>query len=255
MRSRYLDLDDRTQDIAERIRDYPEIAADFLQKYRISWIYHENALEGVIYTLQELTTALDAPPLAEVSVVGALQEVRNHKAAIDIIRTEAQAKKPKVNISLVKRLHEALNAGIQSRGPSEYRKDMPLHRAYFHEIADPPKIPALLAKVLESTESAEFRQSHPLHQASKLQHAFMHVFPYTDGSGKVARLLGNLLLVHKSYLPCIVHSVDRQRYYESLRLPEAALRDLMLEAMENALDNAERFFSEAVASRSRHAAR
>ena len=255
MRSRYLDLDDRTQDIAERIREYPEIANDFLQKYELSWIYHENALEGVIYTLQELTTALDSPPLADVTTVGALQEVRNHKAAIDIIRTEAQAKKPKMNVSLVKRLHEALNAGIQSRGPSEYRKDMPLHRAYFHEIAEPQKIATLLPKVLESADTADFRQSHPLLQASKLQHGFMQVFPYTEGSGKVARLLGNLLLLHKGYLPCIVHSVDRQRYYESLRLPEPTLRDLMLEAMENALDNAERFFSEAAAARSKRAAR
>jgi len=255
MRSRYLDLDDRSQDLAERIRDYPEVAQDFLQKYEISWIYHENALEGVIYTLQELTAALDASPVADVTVVGALQEVRNHKAAIDLIRAEAHAKKPKVSITLVRRIHETLNAGIQSRGPSEFRKDMPLHRSYFHEIAEPPKIPALLAKLLESTDTAEFRQSHPLHQASRVQHGFMQVFPYTDGSGRVARLLANLLLLHRGYLPCIVHSVDRQRYYESLRVPEPALRDLMLEAMENALANGERFFAEALAARAKRAAR
>ena len=255
MRSRYLDLDDRTQDLAERIRDYPEIATDFLQKYELSWVYHENALEGVVYTLQELTAALEAAPVADVMVVGALQEVRNHKAAIDLIRAEAQAKKPKLTLTLAKRLHETLNAGIQSRGPSEYRKDMPLHRAYFHEIAEPNRIPALLAKVLDSTETAEFRQSHPLHQASRIQHDFMQVFPYTEGSGKVARLLANLLLLHKGYLPCIIHSVDRQRYYESLRLPESVLRDLMLEAMENALGNAEKFFSEAVAARAKRASR
>ncbi len=254
-RSRYLDLDDRSQDVAERIRDYPEIADDLLRKYELSWIYHENALEGVVYTLQELTAALDSPPLADVNVVGALQEVRNHKVAIDIIRTEAGLKRPKLNVTLVKRLHEALNAGIQSRGPSEYRKDMPLHRAYFHEIADPHKIPSLLGKVLDATDSADFRQSHPLHQAARLQHGFMQVFPYTEGSGKVARLLSNLLLLHKGYLPCIIHSVDRQRYYESLRVPEAALRDLMLEAMENALDNAERFFADVVATRAKRAVR
>ncbi|HVP67358.1 MAG TPA: Fic family protein [Anaeromyxobacteraceae bacterium] len=255
MRSRYLDLDDRTQDLAERIRDYPDIAQDFLQKYELSWIYHENALEGVVYTLQELTTALDASPVADVTVVGALQEVRNHKTAIEIIRSEARAKKPRITATLVKRLHETLNAGIQSRGPSEYRKDMPLHRAYFHEIADPAKIPNLLAKLLESTDTAEFRQSHPLHQASRVQHGFMQVFPYTDGSGRVARLLANLLLLHRGYLPCIVHSVDRQRYYESLRAPEPVLRDLMLEAMENALANGERFFADVMAARAKRAAR
>ena len=118
------------------------------------------------------------------------------------------------------------------------------------EVAD-----ALLAKVLDATDTADFRQGHPLQQAARLQHAVMQVFPYTEGSGKVARLLSNLLLLHHEHLPCIIHSVDRQRYYESLRSSETVLRELMLEATENALENAERFFSEGLAARAKRAAR
>lgn len=256
MRTRYLDLDDRTQDLNERMREDPDLANDFLQKYQLSWVYHENALEGVIYTVQELVAGLAAPqPVADAMVIGVLQEVRNHKAAIDLIRGEARAKKPRVNLTLVKKIHETLYKGIQSKSPSEFRKDMPLHRAYFHEIAQPARIPAMLAKVVDATDSAEFRKSHPVVQAARVQHGFMQVYPYTDGSGKVARLLANLYLIHGGFLPCVIHSIDRQRYYDSFRMPEAVLRDLMIEAMDNSLGHAEKHFAEAPPTRARRSAR
>ncbi len=256
MRTRYLDLDDRTQDLAERMREEPAAAEDFLRKYELSWLYHENALEGVIYAVHELEAALDNPPLAEASQIGPFQEVRNHKAAIELIRAEAKVKRPRVNLTLVKRLYETLHAGLSGRNPlPEFRKDMPLHRAYFHEIAPPAKIPFLLGKLFDLYGTADFKQSHPLQQASRLQHGFMQVYPFTEGSGKVARLLANLMLLNQGYLPCIVHSIDRQRYYESLRLPEPQLRELMLEAMENTLESAEKFFVSAATGRAKRVAR
>ena len=83
----------------------------------------------------------------------------------------------------------------------------------------------------------------------------MQVFPYTEGSGKVARLLANLYLIRGGFLPCIIHSIDRQRYYDSFRMPEAVLRDLMMEAMDNSLGHAEKHFAEAPPARARRSAR
>ncbi len=113
MRTRYLDIDDRSEDLAERMRDFPEVGADFLKKYELSWIHHENALEGVVYTGQELATALANQPVADATFVGAFQEIRNHKAAIDVVRQEAQSKKLRVNVTLVKRLVETLVHGAE----------------------------------------------------------------------------------------------------------------------------------------------
>ncbi len=255
MRNRYLDIDDRTEDLAERMRDDHAITADLLGKYELSWIYHENALEGIIYTSHELSMALANQPVADATVVGAFQEIRNHKAAIDLVRAEAAGKRPRVNLTIIKRIYETLGAGIQVKSTAEYRKDIPLHRAYFHEIAQPAKIAFQLGKLVDYCESAEWKNSHPLQQASKVHHAFMQIYPFTESSGKVARLLANLVLLNKGYLPCIIHSIDRQRYYESLRVPEPALRELMMEAMDNAVANAEKFFEEAVAARARRVAR
>jgi Fic family protein len=245
MRIRFVDIDDRMEDLADRMREAPDLGEEFLHRYELSWLYHENALEGVVYTSQELATALLNQPLADVTFVGALQEIRNHKIAIDLVREEAKAKKLRVNMTLVKRLYETLGGGTE-RAAAEFRKDMPLHRAYFHEIAQPAKIPALLQRVVESCDSADFRNAHPIQRAAKLHHGFMQVFPFTENSGRVARLLVNLVLFQAGYrLPCIIHATDRQRYYESLRLSDAAFRELMVEALDNALGQGEKFFREA----------
>ena len=255
MRSRYLDIEDRTQDLADLLRDEPILAHDFLRKYELSWIYHENALEGVVFSGQELEIGLANHPIADFTSLNAFRDVRNFKAAIDVARSEASAKKPKVTLALITKLYEVLHSGFEARAVAEYRKEIPLHRAYFHEIAQPAKISSLLGKLVEWCESSEFKSSHAVHKASKLQHGFMQIYPYTDGSGKIARLLANLLLIHDGYHPCIIHTIDRQRYYESLRLPEPTLRELMMESMQNGLDNGEKFFQEALVARAKKAAR
>jgi len=155
----------------------------------------------------------------------------------------------------VKKLYETLFAGVEARAAAEFRREIPLHRAYFHDIAQPAKIPALMTALLDACESSDFRASHPIQRAAKLQHGFMQVYPYTESSGKIARLLANIVLLHDGYQPCIIHTIDRQRYYESLRLPEPQLRDLVMESMENSLANGEKFFSLATAARAKRVVR
>jgi Fic family protein len=247
MRSRYVDIDDRLEDLEDRWRAEPAIAAEFLTKYEMSWLYHENALEGVVYTNQELELALAHQPLAEASFVQTLQEIQNHKVAIDCIREESKAKKLKIGIATAKKLYELLGAHIDSRSVADYRKDMPLHRAYFHDIAQPVKIEPALKHLFEVFDSADFKTYHPIQQAAKLHHGFMAVYPFTENSGRIARLLANLVLLNEGYLPCIIHATDRQRYYESLKANDSVLRDLTIDSYDNALSQAEKFFDFAVA--------
>ena len=47
-RTQYLDLDDRTEDVRELMRERPRETRDFLDKYELSWVYHECALEGMV---------------------------------------------------------------------------------------------------------------------------------------------------------------------------------------------------------------
>ena len=85
---------------------------------------------------------------------------------------------------------------------------MPLHRTYFHDIAQPAKIPAMLEKLIDFTAIAEFREAHPIKQAATVQHQFMQMFPFSEHSGRVARMPTNLILA-PARLPAVHHPLHR----------------------------------------------
>jgi Fic family protein len=265
VKERYQDIDDRNEELKDFLASH-KAAKDFLDRYEMSWIYHDSALEGVVYTAQELAAALNPQVMAaEASLMPIVLEIRNHKSVVDYVREEARSGKKQAQITLtqIKRMHDlfsgntpeaqAARAATERRERTEkelakekeksgYRRDMPLHRTYFHDITQPAKIPALLERLVDFTASAEFREYHPLKQAATIQHQFLQVFPFAEHSGKIGRMCSNLILLRHSYLPCIIHSIDRQKYYEALRAPVAAFRQLLTDAVENSLDNALKYF-------------
>src|SRR5438045_9277345 len=110
-RTQYLDLEDRTEDVREVMRQRPRETRDFLEKYELSWIYHECALEGMVLTHAELRQALDPNPgMVDSSMVHSFTEVRNQRNAIDFIKQEAKAKQVKYSLALVKTLYEVLDS-------------------------------------------------------------------------------------------------------------------------------------------------
>ncbi|KFA93655.1 MULTISPECIES: Fic family protein [Archangium] len=269
MKERYQEIDEKNETLRDYLGIFKDRSRDFLEKFEMSWIYHDAALEGTVYTQQELVSAL-FPERASMdpAMIPVVLEVRNHKAACDFLREDAAStgkKQTQITLTTIKRIHDLLcgntpeaqqaRANIERRERTEkelakerersgYRKDMPLHRTYFHEISQPAKIQPALEKLVDYTGSAEYREFHPIKQAAVVQHKFMQIFPFTENSGKVGRMLTNLVLLRNGYMPAIIHSIDRQRYYESLRGAEGVFRALLMDAIENSLDNGVKYFKD-----------
>lgn len=268
MKERYQEIDEKNEQLRDYLDIYKDKSRDFLERFEMSWIYHDAALEGVVYTQQELLAALFPGRIAaEASMMPVVLEVRNHKLVCDYIREEASASKKNAQITLtqIKRMHDlflgntpeaqALRSANERRERTEkelakerdragFRKDMPLHRTYFHDIAQPGKIQGELEKLVDYTAGAEFKEFHPIKQAATVQHKFLQIFPFTEHSGKVGRMCTNLILLRNGYMPAIIHSIDRQRYYESFRGPVTAFRSLLMDAIENSLENGVKYFKD-----------
>jgi hypothetical protein len=45
-------------------------------------------------------------------------------------------------------------------------------------------------------------------------------------------------------LPAVIHSIERQRYYESLRFDNHLLTNLIVESLDNAIETTTKFFAE-----------
>jgi Fic family protein len=242
-RTRYLDLDDRTEDLRAIMRNRRDDAREFMEKYELSWIYHENALEGMVLTHAELLAAFEDTAVVDSSMVHQFREIRNQASAIEFVKEEAKAKNVRYGLALVKKLYEILFQGLPNRTPLFFRRDMPLHRTYFHDIVQPVQIQPGLEQLFDYMASADFRKLHPIRQATASHHRFMEIFPFSDLSGKVGRMMMNLMLIRAGYMPVIIHSSDRETYYEALRLNATQFGSVVMDAMDNSIDNAMKFFN------------
>ncbi len=224
----------------------PDVLAKFNQRFDMSWIYHDSALEGVMYTEEELRAAIDQHVVSDPALLPAYDEIRQHKAAIELVRDLASKKKTPITLDTVKDIYCALAPEEnETKGPPRYRKEMPVHRLYFHEICVPDKIGPRLRTLVDWVNSPEAKRStHPVRLAAKAHHEVLHIYPFTKHSGKVARLLMNLLLLRQGFPPVIIHSTERQQYYEALREEPNEMAALVHSAFRASVESAVRFFEQ-----------
>lgn len=239
-----LTLEERVQILEKRLLETdPEFQRAYRENLDMSWIYHDSALEGSVYTAQELRGAVDPQGAiaADSSIQPICEEIRRHREALDFIRDYALKKRMPLNIDVVKKIYLILHPEEGDIKTVKYRKDIPQHRLYFHEYAPPDKITYKVRQVIDWVNDPETRRTRsPVRIAARAHYDLLRVFPFTTDSGKVARLFMNLMLLRNGYPPAIVHSTERQRYYEALKGSSAVMTQIVQESIENNLGSVEK---------------
>jgi hypothetical protein len=241
-------LEERFATIVERLgRATDEFRREYQESFDMSWIYHDSALEGVVYTFQELKTAVD-PSITVVpdsSLQPVCEEIRRHKSAIDLVRELADKKRAPITVDVIKRIYLVLHPEEGDIKNVKYRKDIPQHRLYFHEYAAPDKIAYKVRQVVDWLNGPEPKKiKSPVRIAARAHYDLLRVFPFPQDSGKVARLFMNLLLLRVGYPPAIIHSTERQRYYEALKGTLPIIVSMVNESIVNALMSIEKRLEE-----------
>lgn len=238
---RYLLIQKRLGETEESFR------REYQESFDMSWIYHDSALEGTVYTFQELKTAID-PSITVVpdsSLQPVCEEIRRHKAAIELVRELGEKKRATISVDTIKKIFLTLHPEEGDLKSVKYRKDIPQHRLYFHEYAAPDKIAYKVRQVIDWLNGPEPKKiKHPLRIASRVHYDLLRVFPFALDSGKVVRLLMNLILLRSGYPPSIIHSTERQRYYEALKSSLPTISSMMNEAILNGLASIEKKLDE-----------
>jgi fido (protein-threonine AMPylation protein) len=172
-------------------------------------------------------------------------EIRRHKAAIELVREQAERKRVTISADTMKRIFLVLHPEEGDIKTVKYRKDIPQHRLYFHEYAPPDKIAYRVRQVFDWLAGPEPKKiKNTVRIAARVHYDLLRVFPFAIDSGKVARLFMNLLLMHADCPPAIVHSTERQRYYEALRGNLPTVLQMVTEAINNALSSIEKKLDE-----------
>jgi Fic family protein len=230
----------------------PAVCAEFAEKLDLSWIFHDNGLEGVVVSYSELKAAIDRKIISDVTLIPTYEEIKAHKSSIAEVRALAEKRRQPITLETFKKLYLLCTPEAAAKG-APYRKDNPLHRTYYHEIAPPDKISYRMRKLVEWLDSEEARRTHPVHLAARAHYRLLAIYPWPRNNGRMARLLQNLILLRGGYLPAIIHATERQRYYEVLRHEHAGLLPLVMESLNNSLETGTKYFGELARDRSRAA--
>ncbi len=240
-----LSVEERTAYLDDRLKAAPpEAQAQYLADLDMSWIAHDSALEGVVYTLAELRSAMggnDGEVAFDSSLQPVVEEIRRHREALNFVREQATKKRVPITVDVVKRIYCVLHPEEGDVKTVKYRKDIPQHRLYFHEYAPPDKIAYKLRQVIDWVNDPETRRTRtPIRLAARAHYDIVRIFPFATDSGKVARLVMNLLLLRGGCPPAIIHSTERQRYYEALKGSSTTMHAIVQDAVENSLASIEK---------------
>jgi Fic family protein len=222
----------------------PSMRSEFLLRFRISLIHHVAALEGEVLSYSEIKAAIDPTIISDPSLIPSYDEIRRFNEACEWAAEVAQNKKKPFKFDTLRDIYAILSPDEKAKG-LPYRKENPLHRLYYHDIASPEKIVPALKKLSDWIDDPGTKQLHPIERISTMHARFMAVFPWARESGRTARIAANLLLQEAGYPNAVIHSIDRQRYYESLRGEGSGLLSLYLEAVQTSAETELRLYEEA----------
>jgi len=193
--------------VVNEILDNPDIRDQFILKLT----YHSNRIEG--NTLTEPDTAailFDNVALPNKSLTEQL-EAKNHQTALNYLFDHI-AKKEKIDGSLVLKLHSIFMNGIRSDA-GVYRQHAVRITGVNLPTANYMSVPKLILEVMTRiTEKIE----DIIALSANVHSKFEQIHPFSDGNGRVGRLLMNAMLLTANFAPAIIRQEQKRLYYTHL---------------------------------------
>ena len=213
------------------------------EKILILWIYHDWALEGEVLSYTDINAAIDPNIISDNSLISSYEEVcRFYELCKEAIKIAAQPER-EINCDLILELYAKLSATTEET-TNIYRGENPLHRVYYHDISSPDKIARRIDE-LDTWLREEASTLRSIHQVVEFHRRFMYIYPWKKHNGRIARLVSNIMLLRFRYPIAVLHSIDRQRYYEALRTKDSKLLFLYLECLETSAQSSISIYKEA----------
>ena len=199
----------------DALRPLPEVVVRRLdEQLAVEWIYNSNALEGNTLTLRETKLLLETGLTIGGKSLREHLEVINHREAIEYVEALAVATGP-ITPFPVRQTHKLVLTHIDDDDAGLYR-NLPVQLAgSTHQPPDGWEVSRLMSEWGDWLNGAA-RSLHPAARAALAHHRLVAIHPFTDGNGRTARLVMNLLLMREGYPPAIVERIHRRQYYRVL---------------------------------------
>lgn len=222
--------------LLDKYRPLPGALLDNLDGwFRVELTYTSNAIEG--NTLGRRETALVVEKGLTIGGKSLLEhmEAVNHARALDWVKVKVKRGPRSPTEEDILHIHYLIMKGIDDPNAGRYRVTPVRISGSAAVLPNPRKVPDLmngLAKWLKLATGL-----HPVELAAEAHYRLVTIHPFTDGNGRTARLLMNMVLLISGYPAAIIRKRDRLAYIDSLEKAQlGGSKDAYMKIVARAVD-------------------
>ncbi len=191
-----------------------------------------NALEGNTLTWADVERLLLEERGVADRPVSDIVETLQHERAFRSLRAR---KKSPLSLVVVLELHESVFKDLQGKDAGQWRRVNVRIRGTVHRPPSMEHVVAQMEQWLGEYDRRDLGGEETFALATWMHHRFESIHPFTDGNGRVGRLLLNLHFLKRNWPPIHLGPADRRVYLASLEAGHTGdlspLEQLMRRAM------------------------
>jgi Fic family protein len=185
---------------------------DLYDQLILSLTYNSNRIEGSTLTEDETAAVIFRDETIKNKDLTEHLEAKNHQTAIKHLFAHL-SEKGKIDEGLILKLHGILMNGL--------RDDAGFYRRHGVRIvgsnvptANYLKVPELMDALLKDISR---KQPDVIEQATRLHSRFEQIHPFSDGNGRIGRLILAAMLLRSNLPPAVVRAKEKSIYIKYLR--------------------------------------
>lgn len=183
--------------------------------FKIELTYTSNAIEGNTLTRKETALVVEEGLTVRGKTLKEHLEAINHADAMDFIHGFVGKKRKDMRERDVLDIHALILKKIEDENAGRYRNVAVRIRGADVILPNPLKVPELMDGFFAWLHGEN--TDHPVKIAADAHIKLVSIHPFSDGNGRTARLLLDLLLMQKGYPPALVRKEDRDIYIDSIQ--------------------------------------
>lgn len=221
------EISGRVQDLRKSGRLTSEVLHNLRKYFRIKNIYHSNAIEGNNLDVGETRQVVELGMTLTGKSLKDQAEAKNLGQATDFLEELVSNPEMPITEADVRQIHQLVLKGIDDDNAGSYRSVPVEISGSKFKPPGPESVAAQMAEFGKYLESAtvpggDFASAKGILAAAVAHTWFVHIHPFIDGNGRVARLLMNLVLMRYGIPIAIIGREDRMRYYDSLEQAQSS---------------------------------
>ena len=213
-------LTDQVDDLKKCLDSFRPLSPEHITKleeaFDTEYTYDSNRIEGNSLTLQETDMVINRGLTVGGKPLKDHLEAINHRDALNFVRALA-TKREDLNERHLLTIHGLILRGIDPINAARYRRDRVRISGSRHIPPNPLKLSDLMPAFFADYETKK-ATIHPVILAANIHQGLVSIHPFTDGNGRTARLIMNLILLRNGYPVANISGERTQRndYYDSL---------------------------------------